>query len=175
MDTAEKAEAVKLMTVHSAKGLEFPAVFVCGLSEGIFPSKRTNTREKLEEERRLAYVAFTRARDRLFLSDAAGSNYDGSFRYPSRFIFNAERENLDYVAELDPELVEDAKAVIRRTELTDEPEICGAFRVGDRVTHPVFGPGEVIGLGQEQGLIVQFDAVATPRTLAARALQKEVS
>ena len=173
MDTAEKAEAVKLMTVHSAKGLEFPAVFVCGLSEGIFPSKRTNTREKLEEERRLAYVAFTRARDRLFLSDAAGSNYDGSFRYPSRFVFNAERENLDYVAELDPELVESAKAVIRRTEEPDERQAPGEWKLGDRVSHPVFGPGEVIGFGQErEGLIVQFDAVATPRTLAARALER---
>ena len=109
MDSAERLSAVKLMTVHAAKGLEFPAVFVCGLSEGIFPSKRTDTREKLEEERRLCYVAFTRAKDRLFLSDAAGTNYDGSFRYPSRFLFNAEQENLDYVQPLPQELVEDAR------------------------------------------------------------------
>ena len=72
MDTVEKAAAVKLMTVHAAKGLEFPAVFLCGLSEGIFPTKRANTREKMEEERRLCYVAFTRAEDRLYLSDSAG-------------------------------------------------------------------------------------------------------
>ena len=120
MDQTEKAQAVKLMTVHGAKGLEFPVVFLCGLSEGIFPGKRANTREKLEEERRLAYVAFTRARDRLFLSDAAGTNYDGSFRYPSRFLFNAEEENLEYAVPLDPDLVERAREQIEKTESMDD-------------------------------------------------------
>ena len=91
MDQTEKASAVKLMTIHAAKGMEFPVVFLCGLSEGIFPGKRADTRERLEEERRLAYVAFTRAKDRLFLSDAAGSNYDSSSRCPSRFLHNAEK------------------------------------------------------------------------------------
>ena len=94
MDQTARADAVKLMTIHAAKGMEFPVVFLCGLSEGIFPGKRADTREKLEEERRLAYVAFTRAKDRLFLSDAAGNNYDGSVRCPSRFLFNAEKENV---------------------------------------------------------------------------------
>ena len=167
MDQNEKAQAVKLMTVHAAKGLEFPVVFLCGLSEGIFPGKRANTRERLEEERRLAYVAFTRARDRLFLSDAAGTNYDGSFRYPSRFLFNAEKENLEYVVELDPDLVEDALDHIRRTETIEErPRKNEA--VGKRVRHPVFGEGTVIGVprGQE-GYIVQFDSMVTPRTFGA--------
>ena len=167
MDQNEKAQAVKLMTVHAAKGLEFPVVFLCGLSEGIFPGKRANTRERLEEERRLAYVAFTRARDRLFLSDAAGTNYDGSFRYPSRFLFNAEKENLEYAVELDPDLVEDAMDHIRRTETVEErPKKNDA--VGKRVLHPVFGEGAVIGVprGQE-GYIVQFDSMVTPRTFGA--------
>ncbi len=165
MDQTERAQAVKLMTIHSAKGLEFPVVFLCGLSEGIFPGKRANTRERLEEERRLCYVAFTRARDRLFLSDAAGTNYDGSFRYPSRFLFNAEKDNLEYVVPLDPALEEDALAQIRRTEdLEPRPQQPNAL-VGKRVKHPVFGEGAIIGIprGQE-GYIVQFDSMVTPRT-----------
>lgn len=165
MDQTEKAQAVKLMTVHAAKGLEFPVVFLCGLSEGIFPGKRANTREKLEEERRLAYVAFTRAKDRLFLSDAAGTNYDGSFRYPSRFLFNAERENLDYVVPLDPDLVEDAMDQIRKTEDMDAPPRQENEAVGKRVRHPIFGEGKVIGIPRDQeGYIIQFDQIVTPRT-----------
>ncbi len=165
MDQEEKAQAVKLMTVHAAKGLEFPVVFLCGLSEGIFPGKRANTRERLEEERRLAYVAFTRARDRLFLSDAAGNNYDGSFRYPSRFLFNAEQENLDYAVPLDPDLIEEAMEKISQTEDFQPRKEPPSALVGKRVRHPVFGEGTVIGTprGQE-GYIVQFDSVVTPRT-----------
>lgn len=170
MDQTEKAQAVKLMTVHAAKGLEFPVVFLCGLSEGIFPGKRANTREKLEEERRLCYVAFTRAKDRLFLSDAAGNNYDGSFRYPSRFLFNAEKENVDYAVPLDPELEERAYEQIRKTENVDEHPQKSSDVVGKRVVHPVFGEGSIIGIprGQE-GYIIQFDAMVTPRTLGLSA------
>ncbi len=170
MDQAERAQAVKLMTIHAAKGLEFPAVFLCGLSEGIFPGKRANTREKLEEERRLCYVAFTRAKDRLFLSDAAGTNYDGSFRYPSRFLFNAEKENVEYAVPLDPDLEERAMEQIRKTEDTQtRPQQPGGL-VGKRVLHPVFGEGTVIGVprGQE-GIIVQFTNMVTPRTFGPAA------
>ena len=170
MDQTEKAQAVKLMTIHAAKGLEFPIVFLCGLSEGIFPGKRANTREKLEEERRLCYVAFTRAKDRLFLSDAAGTNYDGSFRYPSRFVFNAEKENVEYAVPLDPELEERAMEQIRKTEESGERIPKNSELVGKRVIHPVFGEGSVIGIprGQE-GIIIQFDAMVTPRTFGPAA------
>ncbi len=167
MDQAEKVSAVKLMTIHAAKGMEFPVVFLCGLSEGIFPGRRADTREKLEEERRLAYVAFTRARDRLFLSDAAGNNYDGSSRCPSRFLFNAERENLDYVVELDPELVEEARYQIEKTERMEPRAQKQPDCVGKRVKHSIFGAGTVIGVPRDrEGYIIQFDAIPTPRTLA---------
>ena len=112
-------------------------------------------------------MAFTRARDRLFLSDAAGVSYDGSFRYPSRFLFNAEKENVDYVTPLDPDLEEKTMQSIRQTEdlAPDTPR--QSDLVGKRVTHPVFGPGSVIGIPRDgQGLIIQFDSIVTPRTFA---------
>jgi len=170
MDQTEKAQAVKLMTIHAAKGLEFPIVFLCGLSEGIFPGKRANTREKLEEERRLCYVAFTRARDRLFLSDAAGTNYDGSFRYPSRFLFNAEKENVEYAVPLDPELEERVMEQIKKTEDLKPRQEMHSEQIGKRILHRVFGEGTVIGIprGQE-GILVQFDTMVTPRTFGPSA------
>ena len=173
MDTEEKAQAAKLMTVHSAKGLEFPIVFLCGMSEGIFPGKRSDTREKMEEERRLAYVAFTRARDRLYLSDAAGSNYDGSFRYPSRFIFNAEEENLEFAVPIDPQLKE--KTMSRAGDY-ERPQAANDGEVGKRVRHPVFGEGTVIGHPREgNGWIIQFDSMVTPRTFGPGVKLEEIS
>ena len=82
-DVTDDSDKVKLMTVHAAKGLEFPHVFLCALNEGIFPSKKTSTIEGMEEERRLAFVAMSRAMKSLFLSESHGKNFDGSTRYPS--------------------------------------------------------------------------------------------
>ena len=87
-DAGEAGDKVKLMTVHAAKGLEFPYVFLCEMNEGIFPSRKTNTLPGMEEERRLAFVAMTRAEKRLYLSEAKGRNIDGSPRYPSRFLLD---------------------------------------------------------------------------------------
>jgi DNA helicase-2/ATP-dependent DNA helicase PcrA len=91
-DDKEQGDAVRMMTIHMAKGLEFPIVFLCGMEDGLFPSMReregTSEAESLEEERRLAYVAITRARDRLFLSSARVRRVWGkdSMQAPSRFL-----------------------------------------------------------------------------------------
>lgn len=170
MDQTERAQAAKLMTAHAAKGLEFPVVFLCGLSEGIFPGRRTNTREKLEEERRLCYVAFTRAKDRLFLSDAAGTNYDGSFRLPSRFLLDAGKENVTYAVPLDPDLEEQTIEQIRRTESRENVFKARESVCNRRIRHPIFGEGTIVGVSRDNcKIIVQFDAVATPRTFDASA------
>ena len=95
-DAQPEHDKVKLMTVHTSKGLEFPYVFLCGMNEGIFPSRKTKTREGMEEERRLAFVAMTRAKKRLYLSEAKGRNLDGSPRYPSRFILDIDQNLLEY-------------------------------------------------------------------------------
>ena len=94
LDHSAARDTVKLMTVHTAKGLEFPCVFVAGLNEGVFPSRKVVTPDEMDEERRIAYVAFTRARKRLFLSDAEGVDNDNVCKYPSRFLFDAGMENL---------------------------------------------------------------------------------
>ena len=165
MDIADKGSTVKMMTIHSAKGLEFPYVFVCGLNEGIFPSARTNTYEKLEEERRLAFVAYSRAMNGLFLTDSEGRNYDGSMRYPSRFIFNTERVNLDYVVDLPEELVAETYVQINTHENRLRPK--KLLNVGDRIRHSVFGAGSIEQVDEEKSCyLVQFDSVETQRSIS---------
>ncbi len=170
-DREESKNSVKLMTIHTAKGLEFPYVFVCGMNEGIFPTKHVDTRERLEEERRLAYVAYTRAENALFLSDAEGENFDGSYRYPSRFIFNTGRKYLDYTVELEQRLVENAEKFICANERKIDNPV-PEWKEGDEVEHAVFGVGKIIGLRQDIGAcVVQFEKIATPRNIAADKLK----
>lgn len=167
-DKEERKESVKLMTIHTAKGLEFPYVFVCGLNEGIFPTKHVDTQEKMEEERRMAYVAYTRAENALFLSDAEGIHYDGSFRFPSRFIFNTNREYVEYVTELEPHLIEAASCYIRASEERIGEEVTG-FGVGDKVRHKVFGLGEIVDIKEElSSYVIKFETAATERNIAFR-------
>ncbi|MEN6351196.1 MAG: UvrD-helicase domain-containing protein [Syntrophomonas sp.] len=170
-DTASNRNAVKLMTVHAAKGLEFPHVFLCGLEEGVFPSKKTATLEAMEEERRLAFVAFTRAEKALYLTDAEGRNLDGSYRYPSRFIFNVAKDLLAYTGELDESLLYESNWRISSSEkvmeaMSSEPP----FKPGDRIIHSIMGAGEVLGIDRSQAAyIIKFDELRTARNISLRA------
>ena len=168
-DKDEKKETVKMMTIHTAKGLEFPYVFVCGMNEGIFPNKHVDTLDKLEEERRMAYVAYTRAKNALFLSDAEGINYDGSFRYPSRFIFNTDRKYLKYVVELEERLVDAAARYIQANE-----ERMGMaqteLQIGDLVEHRVFGRGKILDIKKDSAcFVIKFEKSETERNLSFKA------
>ena len=166
-DRAYRNDTVSMMTIHSAKGLEFPYVFVCGLTEGIFPSRKANTERQLEEERRLAYVAFTRAGDRLFLSDAEGVDHGQQFRYPSRFLFDAGKENIEYIVELNDNLVSEASVVAGSHER--QFGFSFDFNVGDRVSHEFFGAGEIIDVDADrQAYIIKFNNIATPRSIDFR-------
>lgn len=168
VDKEERQDSVKMMTIHTAKGLEFPYVFVCGLNEGIFPTNHVNTPEMLEEERRLAYVAFTRAEKGLFLSDAEGMNYDGSYRYPSRFIFDTDKKYLNYIVELDERLMTQALGYIRINEEKmshSEAEL----QVGDTVIHKIFGKGEIVAVKKEiSSYVIQFENMETVRNIHMR-------
>ena len=166
-DAVSGGNAVKLMTVHTAKGLEFPAVFLCGMSEGVFPSKKTATAAAMEEERRLAFVALTRAQRHLFLTDAEGWHLDGSTRVPSRFIFNVNKDLLSYTDELDAGLVRETNRNIRDNEKMLETIASGpVFQPGDRVVHSILGAGEVVDIDRDKAAYaIRFDGLDTPRKI----------
>ena len=170
-DVASGKNAVKMMTVHTAKGLEFPHVFLCGLSEGIFPSKKTATAEGMEEERRLAFVAFTRAEDALYLTEAEGRNLDGTNRYPSRFIFNVSKQLLQYTTELPDSLAAEASWHISGSERTMETVATQKpLSVGDRVVHSVMGAGVIVGIDYVKSAYqIQFSELGTVRAISFRA------
>ena len=169
-DVAEPGDKVRLMTVHAAKGLEFPYVFLCGMNEGIFPTRRTRTMPAMEEERRLAFVAMTRAQKRLYLTEAEGRDLDGAPRYPSRFILDIDPPLLEYTAPPREELIADAREYIASSEQRlPDSDPAGAFAVGDRVEHEIMGPGTVVDVDTERmAHVVQFDAIATPRSISFR-------
>lgn len=175
-DAADNSDKVKLMTVHSAKGLEFPYVFLCAMNEGVFPSKKTDTIQKMEEERRLAFVAMTRAQKGLYLSEAEGRNFDGSPRYPSRFLLDIEPALLDYTQKPQEGLIIETKdyLVINERYLADE-ENQSSLAVGQRVKHSIFGSGTVVDVDLIKAAhLVKFDNIDTPRSISFRAkLEKD--
>lgn len=165
LDKEERQNAVKLLSVHASKGLEFGNVFIAGFSEGLFPSAQIETMEELEEERRIAYVAFTRARDRLFVSDNEGGGNVNLSKYPSRFVFDAGEENFEFVHPLPDDLRKRALEQIgmetARLELLQN-----LFFVGDRICHPVFGEGLVVEVDAKNFCyVIQFDSLKTVRSV----------
>lgn len=169
-DAQLEHDKVKLMTVHTSKGLEFPYVFLCGMNEGIFPSRKTKTREGMEEERRLAFVAMTRAKKRLYLSEAKGRNLDGSPRYPSRFILDIDQNLLEYDRKPEEGLIKEAREYIElssRCLLTDEAP--SHYPIGQKILHKIFGPGTIVDVDTEKSAYaILFDGMETPRTISFR-------
>lgn len=167
-----KADRVKLMTVHTAKGLEFPYVFLCSLNEGIFPSRKTETREQMEEERRLAFVAMTRAEKALFLTSSGGRAFDGSPRFPSRFLLDIDPDSFDYEVPPRKDLLEAVRVKVACEENKVDAPSKPAIPVGTRVRHKVFGPGTVQDVNSENGTCcVKFDSLSTTRWLSSLILE----
>lgn len=165
LDREDSSDAVKMLTIHAAKGMEFPYVFVCGMNEGVFPGRKVQTPEDMEEERRIAYVAFTRAKKGLFLSDAEGKANDGIFKYPSRFIFDAGMENLELENKLDDELLSQTKKIITYDE-TRLKNMKTLFKAGDEILHPVFGRGKIILVNTNASCYtIKFDGMETERSI----------
>ncbi|MBQ6570122.1 MAG: UvrD-helicase domain-containing protein, partial [Clostridia bacterium] len=193
------SDAVTLMTIHSAKGLEFPAVFLPGMEEGIFPGMQSlNSEEEIEEERRLAYVAITRAKKKLYIITAKQRMMYGSTKrnIPSRF-----------VREIPDELLENKKsdsiydygssygtsqntggygytsqftqksAYKPASVYTKPPKNTTVYNVGDSVTHPTFGKGMILSasaMGNDTLLEVAFEKVGTKKLMANFAKLKKI-
>ncbi len=174
LDVAETKDRIRMMTIHAAKGLEFPYVFLAGMNEGILPSRKTNTEMQMEEERRLAFVAVTRAEKGLYLSDAEGQNFDRTSRYVSRFVLDIDKQYLEYDNELSDGLLKESRDYIARSEKNVLPDAENLeFKEGDRIVHRVFGEGTVEKIDyQEEAVFVKFDKMHTSRGISLRAASK---
>jgi DNA helicase II / ATP-dependent DNA helicase PcrA len=161
----EGAEALQMMTVHSAKGLEFDVVFLTGLEEGLFPHEQSVMEpEGLEEERRLAYVAITRARHRLYLSHAQTRMLHGQTRYniPSRFLEEIPQGLMKWLTPrfskqkaFQPDFSRQTQTAFPRKPVARE---VNGFRIGQNVVHPKFGAGVIVDLeGQGADVRVQVN------------------
>ncbi len=184
----ESAETVTLMTLHSAKGLEFPAVFLVGLEEGIFPGMRSmESEEELEEERRLCYVGITRAKKRLFITHARCRTLFGSTRYETESRFIGEISD----GLLDKQYPKKAKATfggfdtrgtapkvsfdkgssnLGQTREATKKANFESFSEGDKVAHTAFGSGIVKSakpMGADLFLIIDFEGVGEKKLLAS--------
>ena len=152
----EVNDAVNLCTIHSAKGLEFDTVFVIGLSEGIFPSERTmaDGQKGLEEERRLAYVAYTRAKNLLYLTESNSFSFViQSAKMTSRFVKEIDDQYIDHVdvaTNNQKSKIFDEEAVSQRVQNKPKDVI---YRNGDHIIHNIYGEGIVIG---NDGMVVQI-------------------
>ncbi|MFA3783136.1 ATP-dependent helicase [Melioribacteraceae bacterium 4301-Me] len=172
----EKENSVTLMTIHSAKGLEFPLVFITGLEEDIFPlNQKFDPDSRIEEERRLFYVALTRAKEKVFITYARSRYRFGEVAYQSKSRF---------LEELDPNTYHELngtsgrKSGRRRKGFYDEfyqdsyedyDQERRSFRVGSRVVHSIFGTGKVLqitGTGDMTRVTIAFEEHGTKTLLA---------
>ena len=180
----EEEDSVLLMTLHSAKGLEFPVVFLCGMEEGVFPSYRSIVEsEELEEERRLCYVGITRAKEALYITYATCRTMFGSTTYnsisrfvneiPNKFFDNKADDNnivsqsiIGYDTNINSydSQIKSFNRTIDSLKLKNRTSVIEKYSVGDTVTHKKFGEGMIIsvnGSGEKQKLEIAFKEVGT--------------
>jgi DNA helicase-2/ATP-dependent DNA helicase PcrA len=165
-DGEDHGGVVTLMTLHTAKGLEFPVVFLTGMEEEVFPHQRALTDPKeLEEERRLAYVGITRAEERLYLTRAVGRNWWGrpAFHTPSRFVSEVPAHLIDWKRDQKAASASSFPAMERMASRPGTKSLGNrsvpSLRPGDRVTHDKFGLGTVVsadGYGDDAEAKIDF-------------------
>ena len=181
------SDAVVLMTLHSAKGLEFPVVFIAGMEEGIFPSSLAFEPGEIEEERRLAYVGITRAKEKLYLLGTKSRMVFGQtkFNIPSRFL-----------GEIPPECSQNLSKPAKKQFTVDIPDktaksfteklhvglkrekVQEDFMVGETVEHKAFGRGMIVSIkpmGNDALMEIAFDKVGTKKIMANMGVIKKVN
>ncbi|GAW31990.1 DNA helicase PcrA [Carboxydocella sp. JDF658] len=164
LDTLESGEQVTLMTLHSAKGLEFPVVFLAGMEEGIFPHSRallSLEEAELEEERRLCYVGITRAKEKLYLTHCWSRNLFGriSTNPPSRFLSEIPAHLLERGTGASRSGVDRLEAGAASTSAQGSTAAEQEWQLGDRVVHKKYGPGAIVGIkgqGEDTELSIAF-------------------
>ena len=182
----ENSDSVVLMTMHSAKGLEFPVVFIPGMEDGIFPGVQAiYNEEDMQEERRLAYVAITRAKEELYLIKSKSRMLFGSTKYNRPSVFITEipsdfvEESKAVIVVRNPEIIENAKPKARlmtsAKAISSSPSTAAVaqgnvnFSVGDTVIHKKFGKGMVLSsqpLGNDVFLEIAFEKEGTKKLMA---------
>lgn len=185
-----KSDTAVMMTLHSAKGLEFPYVFLCGMEEGLFPSSRSMySEEEIEEERRLCYVGITRAKKHLTISYAERRNLYGGSQYAkaSRFVNEIPVEYTNVISDKKTEVPQTSKQTADHRALFNDIFNKKAFDVrshpvkinfapGDVVTHKKFGRGMVLSVTPEGGDVrieIAFDEIGTKNLMGAFAKLKK--
>ena len=179
------ADAVVMMTMHAAKGLEFPNVYIVGCEEGLFPGTRSiGDREEMEEERRLCYVAITRAKQHLTITSARQRMLYGhtTVNRPSRFLKEIPEELLLEKSSAAPKPYSDYGAYTPKPQMQrhsidsfmtpKKPAVAPEFFKGDMVVHDAFGRGMVLNvlkMGNDAMLEIAFDQVGTKRLMAGAA------
>ena len=195
----EKENAVVLMTLHSAKGLEYPVVFLCGMEEGIFPSFQSTIDEmKIEEERRICYVGITRAMRTLFITHAKSRTLYGNTGYnsPSRFIreipenllfkdgikknqnqVQTHKRNSDTESIFSQSFKEKFSSIATSKDTGNSSNSSANYKVGDKVEHRKFGIGTILDvqpMGSDQMLKINFQGAGVKQLMAGFAAMKVV-
>jgi len=187
----QTVDSVVLMTLHSAKGLEFPHVFLCGMEEGLFPSQRSQSDDEIEEERRLCYVGITRAKKALTLSYASRRNVYGTSGYtmPSRFLEEIPMEYINALVketekiQIEPQAKKsysfmDNAQLIQALSADREKKkaVSSTFKPGDVVEHKKFGRGMILSVtpaGSDVQLEIAFDEHGTKNLMGSFAKLKK--
>ena len=176
-DGDESRDTVKLMTIHASKGLEFPVVFILGFTEGVFPSAKTLGERKklgLEEERRLCYVAITRAEKYLFLMESEGTSQNGIKKLVSRFLEEIGEENYKRIGRISEELKKESRGYAAKLNGEMQEEPVHIMKPGDTVEHHAFGKGVIQAVDARRGSYsILFEKLQHPRNISGSYFAKK--